>query len=460
MKNFCLIGSFKIGIKKKWRRIMRLTFFLMIGFILSVSSATYINYGDMTADDMIISPIVTDLFSWDYFTYNSDVTDGLWSSCFSGINKANEVIAYTPDIDFYDEGEKADIIAEAKALRAFYYFQMVRAMGGVPIYETPTAGFDNIYAPRATDEEVYNLIIRDLSDAAAELKPTSPGGRINANVANALLARIYLYRGDFSKALTHARNVINSGQYALYPDYADIFNPANDNGIEHIFQVQYLSGERNNGIPTSCAPRPSVGQYQNSFFAQTVPGGSRAPSADFVAENPDSYRKWATIADHYEHIDGVTGTITMEDAYEGKFPYYICKFDDREAEIASGLNFTVIRYADILLIAAEALNEVDPDNNEKYTLINQIRARARNGVESDLPDLSGLTQGQFRDAVLEERRFELAFEGQRAWDLKRRGLFLETMRAQGRDVEDYMLLFPIPDNQTKLNPNLEQNTGW
>ena len=89
-----------------------------------------------------------------------------------------------------------------------------------------------------------------------------------------------------------------------------------------------------------------------------------------------------------------------------------------------------------------------------------MRERARNGEATDLPDLTGLSQDDFRTAVLEERRFELAFEGQRAWDLKRRGQFLTTMRAQGKNVEDFKLLFPIPDNQVRLNPNLTQNTGW
>lgn len=126
----------------------------------------------------------------------------------------------------------------------------------------------------------------------------------------------------------------------------------------------------------------------------------------------------------------------------------------------SGINYTVIRYADILLIAAEALNETEPNNPKKYEWINSVRERARKGVESDLPDLNALTQEQFRTAVLEERRFELAFENQRAWDLKRRNLFLDKVRAQGKNVEDFMITFPIPDMQTQLNPNLEQNPGW
>jgi hypothetical protein len=150
----------------------------------------------------------------------------------------------------------------------------------------------------------------------------------------------------------------------------------------------------------------------------------------------------------------------MQQVYGGKFPYYICKFDDRKAELQSGENFNIIRYADILLIAAEASNEVDPANIEKYTWINKVRQRARKGVTTDLPDLAGLSQDQFRTAVLDERRFELAFEGQRAWDLKRRGLFLGKVRAQGNTVSDYMLLFPIPDTQIKLNKNLVQNPGW
>ena len=151
----------------------------------------------------------------------------------------------------------------------------------------------------------------------------------------------------------------------------------------------------------------------------------------------------------------------MEEAYgPGVFPYYVSKFDDRANELQSGVNFNVIRYADVLLIAAEALNETDPGDNQKYIWINKVRERARNGVEADLPDLAGLSQDDFRTAVLEERRFELAFEGQRAWDLKRRGQFLTVMRAQAKNVEEYMLLFPIPDNQIRLNPNLTQNPGW
>lgn len=430
----------------------------MMYSVLGGMSGNVVNYGELNADNLTISPIVSDRFAWDEFTYNSDVTGGLWSSCFSGINRANEVILYTDGIDM-NAGIKADIIAEAKALRAFYYFQMVRTMGGVPLYETPTVGFENIYAPRATEDEIYNVITRDLMDASTELGVTSLAGRINANVASALLARVYLYKGDYANALTYAKKVIDSGKYNLFPDYADITNPSKNNGIEHIWQLQYLSGEQNNQVG-QFGPRPIPGPYKNSFWANTVVGGGVAPSAEFVAENPQSYRRSATIADRYEHIDGVSGIITMEEIYGGNFPYYICKFDDRKAEMQSGENFTILRYADILLIAAEAINETSPSDNQKYVWINRIRERARNGVETDLPDLAGLNQEQFRTAVLEERRFELAFEGQRSWDLKRRGKFLQTLRAQGKTVEDYMLLFPIPDIQVKLNSNLEQNPGW
>src|SRR5690606_18115080 len=122
--------------------------------------------------------------------------------------------------------------------------------------------------------------------------------------------------------------------------------------------------------------------YAKSFWAKTTIPGSFAPSATFVVENPESYRKSVTVTDHYEHIDGVTGTLTMQEIYGGTFPYYVCKFDDRQAELQSGENFNIIRYADILLIAAEALNEVDPDDNRKYDWINRVRERARNGVES------------------------------------------------------------------------------
>ncbi|MBU3025251.1 RagB/SusD family nutrient uptake outer membrane protein [Zobellia galactanivorans] len=428
--------------------------------VYSLYGNTAINYGEVNADNATVSPNVSDLFEWDEFTYSNEVTEGFWRSAYDGINLANEVALYTAEIDF-DEEKRADIVSEAKALRALFYWHLVRTMGGVPIYETPTIGFDAVDTPRATADEVYSLITRDLGEAALELPETSLAGRLNAHIADALLARIYLYRNDFENALVHAKRVIDSGAYDLFDDYAHVFKTEHNNGIEHIYQIQYLSGERNNPIPGSFGPRALPGPYGNSFWANTVVGGSIAPSTEFTDDNPISYRRSVTIADSYEHIDGVTGTITMEEAYgPGVYPFYVSKFDDRASELQSGANFNVIRFADVLLIAAEAINEVDPADNNKYTWVNRVRKRARNGVETDLPDLSGLSQDDFRTAVLEERRFELAFEGQRAWDLKRRGEFLTVMRAQGKNVEDYKLLFPIPNNQVRLNPNLTQNEGW
>lgn len=421
---------------------------------------TAITYGELNADDLTISPVVSDRFEWDEFTYSNDITNGIWANGFQGINRANEVIQYTDGIDLAPE-KKADIIAEARALRAIYYFNLVRAMGGVPVYTSPTVGFDELNKPRASESEVYNFIIEDLELAADELNESGSSGRINSNVALALLARIYLYTGDYENAFRNAEQVINSGKYGLFGDYADVFKTENENGVEHIFQLEYLSGERNSGIPGQFGPRPPAGPYGSSFWAGTIVPGSVAPEISFVNENPKSYRKDVTVSDSYEHIDGVTGTITMDEVYEGQFPFYISKFDDRENELQSGQNYNIIRYADILLIAAEALNEIDPSDNQKYLWINTVRERARNGVESDLPDLQGLTQDEFRAAVLEERRFELAFEGQRAWDLKRRGVFLEKLREQGKEaLQDFMVLFPIPDNQIQLNFNLDQNPGW
>ena len=243
-------------------------------------------YGEMNADNLTVSPIVPDNIEWDNFTYNSDVTGGLWANAFSGINRANEVILYTADIDF-DAGQKADIIAEAKALRALYYFQLVRAMGGVPLYETPTAGFENIYAPRASEVEVYSLIIRDLEDAATELEPTGLAGRINADVASALLARIYLYQGDYANALKHAQTIINSGRYSLLADYADVFKPGNDNSMEHIYQLQYLSGETNNPIPGRYGPRAPSGPYGQTFWAVTTVTGVLRTIGGVRGRKPD-----------------------------------------------------------------------------------------------------------------------------------------------------------------------------
>ena len=326
--------------------------------------------------------------------------------------------------------------------------------------KTPTVGFENIYNPRATADEVYALILEDLKNAEKVLSPKSVAGRFNSLIATAFLARIYLYRGDFANALVYSKKVIDSGAYRLLADYADVFKTEKKNSAEHIYQLQFLSGEQNTSIPGVFGPRPPAGSYSASFWARTIVPGNYEPEPTFVAENPNSYRKKVTVSNSYLHINGSGKVVTMQEVYKGSFPYYVSKFDDRPAELQSGQNFNVIRYADILLIAAEAANEVEPENPSKYLWINLVRQRARNGVETDLPDLKNLSQSEFRTAVWNERRFELAFEGQRAWDLKRTGRFMKTLVAQGKNVEAYMLLLPIPDNQIKLNPNLKQNPGW
>jgi len=424
----------------------------------------YLLMGDMNADDMKQSPIVTDVIEWDIFTYSSEIINSLWSNCYDGINKCNEVITYTEEIEFNDPEKKADIIAEAKALRGVYYYQLVRAMGGVPLYTTPTVGFDEVKKPRAAQDEIYDQVFDDLNAAAQELNPTNSPGRIGADIAHAMLARIHLYRGNYSEALTYAKEVINSGRYDLFEDYADVFSEAHQNGIEHIWQIQYDRDENRTSLPQDCGPRAIAGDYKESYYPEPL-NGQFAPHEEFINDAPDCYRTSVTISDEYEHYSYPDSIVTMEEVYgEDFFPYYISKYEEpREHVKRSGKNYTVIRYAEILLIAAEALNEVEPGNNDKYEWINMVRERARNGVESDLPDLQGLSQDEFREAVLRERRFELAFEGRRAWDLKRRNRFLETLRALGSpydNVEEYMLLFPIPDQQVKLNENLEQNEGW
>lgn len=426
--------------------------------LYSIYNVSFIDYSELMADDLKGS-YVNSGNAFDVFNINNESMGPLWQNAFQGINLSNEVILYTERIDASD-AKKATIIAEARALRALYYFNLVRAFGGVPVYTMPTVGFDNIYSPRATADEVYSLVIEDLKNAEKVLGPKSAAGRFNSLIATAFLARIYLYRGDFSNALVQAKKVIDSGMYRLLLDYADVFKTEKKNGSEHIYQLQYLSGEQNTTIPSAFGPRPPAGPFSSSFWGQTVVNGNYEPEPTFVAENPDSYRKRATVSNSYLHINGSGKVVTMQEVYKGAFPYYISKFDDRAAELQSGQNFNIIRYADILLIAAEAANEIEPENPSKYTWINLVRQRARNGVETDLPDLKNLAQSEFRNAVWNERRFELAFEGQRAWDLKRTGRFVKTLQAQGKSVEPYMVLFPIPNNQIKLNPNLEQNPGW
>ncbi len=370
----------------------------------------------------------------------------VWTRCYQGINRANAVIGRVPGITTGNEALKARLIGEATFARAFYYFSLVRLYGGVPLLTSETTELNNLTKPRASVEEVYAQLIGDLVAAETALPNKYTGsdiGRPTKGAAKALLAKVYLTRQEWSKASAKCKEVIDLGVYDLWANYSEVFLLANENGKESIFDVQAISGGLNEGSALQGYFRPN---FDRAGFGD-----------DPVTQN------------HYEaypagdkrrdvNVKLYTRTSTPAAPASIAYPCYVAKYLDPTATSNNdgANNFPVLRYADVLLMYAEALNEQGAGNADAYAAINRLRKRA------GLADLSGLTQDRFRDAVLLERRLELAFEGHRWYDLVRTGRLVSAVKAQNPAIPvlPHHLLYPIPQTERDVNPLLTQNPGY
>ncbi|MEM1135545.1 MAG: RagB/SusD family nutrient uptake outer membrane protein [Bacteroidota bacterium] len=402
--------------------------------------------GERASDNLKEGPVSPpDQESLHTFTWTSANSNfgGLWQRIYVSINRANTAIESIPNINMNEE-LKNRLLAESKFLRALNYFDLLRIYGSVPLTETPTEDLQNLFVERSDINQIWNLIIRDLQESENVLPASYQGndvGRATQGAAKSLLARVYLYKGDYSLAAQKAKEVIDANQFSLFEDVADLWDVTNKNGVEHIFSVQYLGGVQGSSFSNLFAVRGA---------AQPITGSSsaivRQELVDSFEENDQ--RKAVSILDSYTFSDGSTET----------FEPHVWKFFDPTAPdpTSGSTNWPIIRYAEVLLIYAEALNESNSGPNaEAYEAINAIRNRA--GLEN----LSeGMTQAAFKEALLNERRWELCFEGHRYFDLKRNNLLRENMAVLGITVEDRHFLYPLPLRELDANPDLTQNPSY
>jgi hypothetical protein len=389
-----------------------------------------------------------------------------WSQLYNAILKANAVLQAVPGVkdQALDQNNRRNqILGEASFLRAYHYYQLVNLWGGVPLIIEPISSTSPsaTQVPRASESEVYNQIIKDLTFAAANL-PNSYGSDATVNkaratkgAANALLAKAYAQKPDkdYNKVLEHANAVITgSGGYQLLGNYADLFDGNHYNNAESIMEVQFIGGPEANWGPQLILPPSISGDTWRKFIT---------PSKDLVlafdGEN-DVVRKNASIlfenapwSDEYWSLN-VGGSIPF--AYKWKS--------------ANGWASTnrqyLLRLGDIILLKAEALNELNRPNEAK-TEVDKIRARA--GLQPTI----ATTQSLLRAVILKERRLELAQEAQRWADLKRAGRAVEAMNSLNEiDLRTNQkvnynatandLLLPIPQQEMNRNPALVQNPGY
>ena len=398
-------------------------------------------------------------------TPTADGLDRWWTELYKGIKRTNVVISKVPDIPM-DGNAKTRYIAEASFIRGFLYFDLVRAWGGVPLITLTNPDFN---IGRSSREAIFDQVIGDLSYAAQNLPLRSNYnnedlGRATRGAANALLARVYLFLGDFEKAETHAMAVINSGEYGLETDFTDANGVNGNNGLESVFEIGALQVE---GFYSG------GNQYANTQGVRGTPNrgwGFNRPTLDLrnSFENGDP-RLQGTIIDLNDTIDGIVilgdpNTPDETEDEDGNLVEIECY--NRKVWVPGTTTITqwghhrrLIRYADVLLMAAEALNENNKPT-EALQYLNMVRARARGSNNDILPDITTTDQVALREIIYLERRHELAMEGHRFWDLIRTGRAPQVLGPLGF-VEGKHELMPIPQSEIDISQGtLTQNPNW
>lgn len=395
----------------------------------------------------------------------------IWRGPAPGILRANLVLQNLPAMNI-DEALKSRILGEAMFLRATYYFILVRLFGDVPLITVPQKPSDNLRPARNSREEVYALIIDDLSRATDLLPPRSSYtgndiGRASKGAAAGMLAKVYLTLGDYEKTLQYCE-LVNSLGYSLNANYRDNFNPLTKNSPESLFEVQYL-GKTSYSFWDNENQASWVSTFTGPRNSDFVGGGYgwNQPTEEMVnAYEAGDIRKDQTIL--YAGGPDFDGKAYLP-SYSGT-GYNLRKFlvsksvsPDYDTNPA---NFPVLRYADILLMQAEALNELGrtAEAQAVASSINQGGPLNRVRLRAGLANITGMSQATLRDAIIQERRVELAFEGHRWFDMIRinNGQYaIDFLHSIGKtNATSKHLLLPIPQREIEANPNLTQNSGY
>ncbi len=370
-------------------------------------------------------------------------------------------------------------MGEAYFLRAFNYFFLTRQYGRMPIIDHVLT-YDEYYTPRASIEETWEFMVQDLKQAIELLPKKSEYqaadlGRATQGAAYAMLGKVYIYQGKFQEAYEALKEVVNSGEYGLEPNYADVFTLEHENGIESLFEIQHgISGtgwaDDNEGSILSfyehdADPDDPV-KWHNGWSMHCL-------TADLVNSYEDGDpRLNATVIFPGEFFDGrINENKASSTGYQPKKWYIPYAQRSQVDQSDCPKNIIFYRYADVLLYMAEAANELGK-TTEALDFLEQVRSRARLNAtqENVLPRITETEKLKLRDLIWHERRVELAGEGQRFWDLARQGRLGKVMKAYSQKynsikgqnfVDGKSELLPIPEDQVTLsNGALEQNPGY
>lgn len=421
-------------------------------------SSSVVHYvGELTTDNAEIqwsSPSADEMqMDQNGVTATNAFVRSAWNTCLYTISQSSNILNRIDAVNF-DQTTKNRIKGEAQFLRAFSYFYLVRMFGNVPIATQTFTSPAQVSAADLTlkpKEEVYKLILSDLTSAETLLPATLVTDKTKASqmAVKALLGKVYLTQQNYDLAATKLKEVIDSKLYSLVADYKTLSTNGNTNLTETLLEVDYLSGQTL-GNNYSSLFTPAITSM--AIFPNNSQGSGRiVPTLDLTkAYETGDARKAISVNDSVALIGG-----------KKSYSRYGLKFVDFKAvDPGDGsVSFTILRFADVLLMYAEVLNE-QGKAADALPYINQVRQRAK------LPVLAALSQADLRLAIERERRVELLYEGHRWFDLVRTGRAQTVLNAHyasqklNFSVQDFELLFPIPQAEIDLNPALKQNTGY
>ena len=412
-------------------------------------------FGEIPSDNTRnqLSGSVTTQNEFDQFyidTQNSMIAN-FWKAAY---NRTNTILGRIDGIEINTELANRYKL-ECKFIRALMYFNLVRVYGDVPLVLKEISISESYDILREPKENVYNQIIADLKEAQdlPVSYSTAEDGRATQGAAKALLANVYMTLHKYAEAETILAEIINSGRYSLLENtpgslnidgYKNVFSPVNHNSKEGIFEIQFLKGGYGEGsnYANNFAPENSG----TNVVAVGGTGGNNIPEMDIynAYEEGDLRRDFSMSLGYYDNRKN-------NEWVESR---YVCKFMD----VPYQNNYPVIRYADVILMYAEALNQNGKTAEAcKYLNMTRRRGFGYQTTETSPVDLQTTDKAQFALMVEQERRVELAFENHRWFDLIRTGRAVEVMRSKGFSLNETNLICPIPQKQIDVNPKLTQN---
>ncbi|MGN6531948.1 MAG: RagB/SusD family nutrient uptake outer membrane protein [Ginsengibacter sp.] len=418
------------------------------------------------ADDAVKGSVPTDaayLNQYDNFTVDPSEgqLDGFWTAQYQNINYANQIIDNVPNINM-DAGLKARYVAEAKFVRAYSYFRLERAFGNIPLVLKVPSTPGELNPVQSAPADVWAAIEKDLTDAASVL-PVSYGpadvGRATKGAALALHAKVSMYQNKWSDVLNYSKQVMDLGVYSLFPDYYAMFRIANENNAESIFEIQcnYLAGN-------STLSNSQYSQVQGNRDAGAG-WGFNVPTQDLVNafEAGDPRLNFTVMMQGTTTPSGdavpmaAAGAPTMY-SMKAYVPFTLAKATNQGAD----QNFRFLRYADVILMNAEANAQLG-NTTDALASLEKIRARARTQADdanTALPEITTTDKTSLLKAIWHERRVELAMENDRYFDVIRQGnaaaIFGPLGWKQGRNEH-----WPIPQVEIDNSGNvLKQNPGY